>query len=150
MICPDPGEKNFGIKMCEEIRKELIRCSTPEINWLDHYSLSDVKEKYGTLRWYDNGEPVNSRISDIISKYEDRSGMICINCGNYAKYKFGYYYYCEHCFEKEGGIKTDKNEFSHKLTKLDIPYRTIWYQDGTTKKIESEYKEEMERIWGYN
>ena len=42
----------FGEQMCEELRNELLRW-----DYLDDYRILQVKEKYGTLHWYDNGIP---------------------------------------------------------------------------------------------
>ena len=76
---PDGWRKAFGERMCEEIRDALI-----EANCLDGYRVSQIKEKYGTLRWYDFG--ATQKVYDIISKYEYISGFICQHCGSpYAK-----------------------------------------------------------------
>ena len=75
----DGWRKAFGERMCEEIREALI-----EDNYLDKYRISQIKEKYGTLRWYDFG--ATQKVHDIISKYEYISGFICQYCGSpYAK-----------------------------------------------------------------
>lgn len=74
---PDGWRIAFGERLCEELRKELI-----EHNYLDKYRILDIKEKYGGLRWYDNGSPQS--IHDIIHKYEDMSYRTCIVCGNPA------------------------------------------------------------------
>ena len=42
----------FGEQMCEELRNELLRWDC-----LNDYRILQVKEKYGTLCWYDNGIP---------------------------------------------------------------------------------------------
>ena len=151
---PEAWKKDFGIQMCEEIRNELIRCSTPKVDWLKEYSLCQVKEKYGTLRWYDNGQPVGSKIEDIINKYEDRSGMICICCGRPAKYMtHGWIsFQCEKCFKKYNIPKNSKNKEEilrrSKLYSDNIPYRTIYNEDGSTTRIEdSPYLEEMKKLW---
>ena len=69
----------FGERMCEEIRNALI-----EDNCLEEYRISQIKEKYGTLRWYDFG--TTQKVYDIVAKYEYISGFICQNCGRpYAK-----------------------------------------------------------------
>ena len=75
---PIGWKKAFGVQLCEEIRDLLI-----EANYLDKYQVVQVKEKYGTLRWYDNGAPesIYDRLQDIIGKYEDISARTCIRCG---------------------------------------------------------------------
>lgn len=44
-----------------------------------------IKEKYGSLRWYSNGSP-NGCEYPIINKYEALSKRTCIVCGKSAKY----------------------------------------------------------------
>ena len=45
---PNGWRKAFGKQMCEDIREELIRAE-----YLDQYRITQIKEKYGTLCWYD-------------------------------------------------------------------------------------------------
>ena len=76
---PDGWRKAFGERMCEEIREALV-----EANCLDEYRISQIKEKYGALRWYGFG--ATQKVYDIISKYEYISRFICMFCGRpYAK-----------------------------------------------------------------
>ena len=90
---PDGWRKAFGERMCEEIRNALI-----EENYLDEYRISQIKEKYGMLRWYSFG--TTQKVEDIIYKYEYISRFICMNCGRpYAKeLDIGWVYtLCENC-----------------------------------------------------
>ena len=66
----------FGGRMCDEIRDALI-----EDDDLDRYRVVQIKEKYGALVWYDNGVKPNSRVHDIIRRYERLSARTCIVCG---------------------------------------------------------------------
>lgn len=73
----EPGwRKAFGIQMCEEIRRDLIKH-----NFLNKYRIVEIKEKYGELRWYDGGIPIGSKVWDIIEKYSDISTHTCYICG---------------------------------------------------------------------
>jgi hypothetical protein len=65
----------FGEKMCEEIKKALG-------SELENYRIMQIKEKFGSLRWYDNG--ASQEVYDIISKYERLSEITCISCGEPA------------------------------------------------------------------
>jgi hypothetical protein len=47
---PDGWRKAFGEQMCEDIRDELVHAE-----YLNQYRISQIKEKYGTLCWYDFG-----------------------------------------------------------------------------------------------
>ncbi len=74
---PDGWRSAFGEQMCEEIRRELLR-----EGGLDEYRVFQIKEKFGSLRWYDNSH--SETLRRIVSKYEDRSTHTCIRCGNPA------------------------------------------------------------------
>lgn len=76
---PDGWRKAFGEQMCKELKEELIR-----VNYLDDYRISQIKEKYGTLRWYDFGNTKEGY--EIIHKYEGLSAQTCIHCGKPAKW----------------------------------------------------------------
>ena len=76
---PDGWNMAFGEQMCEEIREALI-----EDGDLNRYRVVQVKEKYGMLRWYDNGIKIHSRVHDIVRKYENISAWTCIVCGKPA------------------------------------------------------------------
>ena len=62
---PDGWRKAFGIQFMEELREELIK-----VNNLNTFRIIQIKEKFGGLRFYINGAPPNSKIYDIIDKYE--------------------------------------------------------------------------------
>lgn len=88
----------FGDEMLKEMREELIRC-----DYLDKYMITQLKEKYGSLRLYDNGIPQNCKVWDIISKYETISETTCINCGKPARWlsKGWISPYCDDCINME-------------------------------------------------
>ena len=80
---PDGWRIAFGEQMCEEIADLLKRA-----NYLDKYHITQIKEKWGGLRWYDNGVPqaYYNELYDIIKKYEKLSEKTCIICGKPAKW----------------------------------------------------------------
>lgn len=95
---PDGWRRAFGVEMCEEIRKELVK-----YNYLDKYRIAQIKEKYGGLRWYDLGIPKDSKIWEIIDKYTELSHHTCMICGRPAETSSdGYWLYtlCDKCKEK--------------------------------------------------
>lgn len=94
---PEGWRIRFGEEMVEEISQELKK-----YNFEDRYRIVQIKEKWGGLRWYDGGVPINSAIHDIIRKYERLSYKICIECGDLAVYEtVGYILpYCENCIDK--------------------------------------------------
>ena len=71
---PDGWRKAFGEAMCEEIMNEL-----KESNALEGYRITQIKEKYGSLRWYSNY--FTDGLRKIIGKYETLSRHTCIDCG---------------------------------------------------------------------
>ena len=77
---PDGWRIAFGDEMVDRINQELIRCDFKD------YKLCQIKEKFGGLRWYDYGAPLDSKINDIIREYEDLSFRVCIDCGKPSKY----------------------------------------------------------------
>jgi len=95
---PAGWRKTFGIAMCKEIKQELLKNGRKTYN---HYRIMQIKEKFGALRWYDNG--CTEEIFSIITKYEDISYHTCICCGKPAKFLTKGYIlpYCENCINKD-------------------------------------------------
>jgi len=59
--CMPVGWRNtLGIPLCEELREELIRIDPSLLN---KYRVSQVKEKYGSLRWY--ADSYSDQMEDI-------------------------------------------------------------------------------------
>jgi len=88
----EPGwKKKFGKEICEDIKKQLKK----EGN-LYKYRITQIKEKWGYLHWYDNG---SHEIMKIINKYEEISRHTCIVCGKPAtKISKGWISpYCDDC-----------------------------------------------------
>lgn len=93
---PDGWRKAFGEQMCKEIMDELV-----EHGMVDDYYPVQIKEKYGSLRWYDN-MGTKKLYHEIIPKYEKLSERTCIICGRPAtKISKGWISpYCDECYEK--------------------------------------------------
>ena len=91
---PDGWRVAFGIEMCEELKDELIRT-----NFMNEYQILQIKEKYGSLRWYTGGVPCDSKLHEIVDKYEKMSEKICIVCGKPATcYTTGWISpFCKNC-----------------------------------------------------
>lgn len=91
----DGWAKAFGYEMICEIRDTL-----KEANYLDKYRITQIKEKYGTLRWYDFGAPETT--FNVILKYCKLSGEICVRCGKPATHEtYGWInYVCEKCLNE--------------------------------------------------
>ena len=75
----DHGDGWFELewRLCEDLEKLLGE-------HLDSYRLVQIKEKFGTLRWYDNGnypDHLYSAIQDRVYDAELESSRVCELCG---------------------------------------------------------------------
>ena len=84
----DGWRKVFGEDICRDIKKQLKK----EGN-LHKYHITQIKEKWGYLHWYDNG---SREIMKIIDKYEEISRHTCIVCGKPAT-KMSKGWICPYC-----------------------------------------------------
>lgn len=105
---PDGWRKAFGEKMCEEISDALTKDGA-----LYDYRILQIKEKWGSLRWYDYG--ATDSVYQIVGRYESLSSKICINCGSPAtKLTTGWIMpVCDECaskMEKRFNFKDIKEE----------------------------------------
>lgn len=87
--------KAFGYELICELRDSLKKA-----NYLDKYRITQIKEKYGTLRWYDCGAP--KEVFDVIRKYIKFSSKVCIRCGKPATHITSGWinYMCKECIEE--------------------------------------------------
>lgn len=96
---PDGWRIAFGEDICKEI-DDVLR----KYDYVDSYSIVQIKEKYGALRWYNCGLPAGlfEEINAIIDKYEKISERTCIVCGKPAKFiTTGWICpWCEDCINK--------------------------------------------------
>lgn len=115
----EPGwRKKFGIDICKEIKQSLLKHGGRKA--LKSYRILQIKEKFGGLRWYDNGG--NEEIfRSIIPKYEKLSFQTCIHCGKPAEYisKGWISPYCEDCAK-------DKSKYV-KITEEDAWDKALGY-----------------------
>lgn len=102
---PTGWRKAFGLQMCQEIKDALV-----EDNDLDRYRVVQCKEKYGSLRWYNNGTKVGSMVRDIERKYEGISAHTCIICGKPAtKITLGWISpFCDDCCPNERAVSVNE------------------------------------------
>lgn len=114
---PTGWKKAFGEEMCEEIKEEL-----EDKGILDEYRISQIKEKYGMLCWYDFG-CTEKMLHEIIPKYEKLSKRTCICCGKPAtKITLGWISpYCDDCCPMNE-YATSIDEYVEKVNKLNVEY----------------------------
>ena len=107
----EPGwRKAFGIQMCKELKQELKKHK-----FLYKYRIVQIKEKWGYLHWYDGRTQKDSKIYDIIRKYEQISAKTCGVCGKPAtKISKGWIYpYCDDCVGDRNFTEIGKNPFAN-------------------------------------
>lgn len=104
---PDGWRSAFGLQMCRALKEILVKAEA-----LTDYRITDIKEKYGTLRWYDNGFPVKAKKEYLAwqFKYWDLSRRTCIKCGATAtKTSVGYIApYCTECASKMSFVEFEE------------------------------------------
>ena len=104
----------FGDQMVEEIDQELRK-----YNYVDKYRITQIKEKYGSLRWYDNGSP-RGKLSDT---YE----IVEVKCGEHFPWdteKVLIYDHSEH-YLPIIGLDEDLN-----LSEEELAYRKEYNKDS--------------------
>lgn len=60
---------NFGEDICREIKDELVKYDA-----LDSYRITQIKEKFGSLRWYDTGTPIgklSKTFREVTTKFSE-------------------------------------------------------------------------------
>lgn len=96
---PEGWAKAFGEQMCDELLEILKKA-----DYVDEYQIIQIKEKFGGLRWYDNGVPdtVWDEYKAWLDKYEILADKTCILCGEPAThYTAGWIMpVCDSCFDK--------------------------------------------------
>lgn len=93
---PRGWQKAFGELLLKDLRDILKKEGSQ-----NEYHIFQIKEKFGQLRWYDNG---SSKIQDLIGKYSYLSENVCINCGQFPVKMTSIYGwlspYCKKCYNK--------------------------------------------------
>lgn len=74
---PEGWRNAFGEQLCEELKQALLDDGGEEA--LNAYRIVQIKEKYGSLRWYDFGN--TKKGYEVIGKYAKLSRETCVGCG---------------------------------------------------------------------
>lgn len=79
----DPFDEHYGEynkHYADAIRAEIVESPPKEVNEIDQVVAVQVKEKFGTLRfYYDGGDEV---VAGMVNMAESMSGLTCEMCGN--------------------------------------------------------------------
>lgn len=150
---PEGWRIAFGPLMCEDIQKELEK-----FYYADDFRIAQIKEKFGELRFYHNGVPVGSRVSDIIDDYAALSGYICISCGalDVPSTDGWIVPVCKECICKMGYWTNNKDgarEYWEGLSKAQAPHMLPtkrgyirFSKDKGTEKIEVDMSETEKKV----
>lgn len=147
---PKGWRRAFGIQMCKEIKHALIKVGGRKA--LYKYRITQIKEKYGELRWYDENSCVD--IVKIIQKYEYISARTCINCGDlatgYTPYEYWKSPYCDNCKPKSSkyfidfGLKVEVNDEKYTSEDWYGYIGDINFRANKLEEVENNYKEYIE------
>lgn len=90
---PDGWNKLF-LQMCEDIRQPLI-----DVDYLDKFRFTQIKEKWNRMECYHYGAP--ETVFEIIDKYSVMASYICTQCGKPATCETQGYIksFCDDCYK---------------------------------------------------
>lgn len=142
-------QKAFGKLLLEDIDQELRK-----YNYRDKYRILQVKEKYGSLRWYDNGGA-----NEATTKYEYISENVCYFCGrpDTAMTNLGWILpVCPKCYEKKWR-RDSKFEYEEVISdenpRISDSYSITRFSQDGNETIEYSIKDTADKIrywWNKN
>lgn len=129
----------FGELLCEDIKNELIK-----FDYLDRYQIVQIKEKFGGLRWYDNGVPKGCKVHDILEAYSLISENICMDCGEInVPMTTGSWMYpsCKNCFinNRDYSYVQDPVKIK-KIKEKNTKFWDVCYEDQSPISLPTEMK----------
>lgn len=145
---PIGWKKAFGKLLCEDLKNALIKT-----NCLENYDILQVKEKYGSLRWYDNAQ--NDEIRDVIEKYEYISHFVCVECGkiNVPTINEGWIMpLCEGCYnrnanrKKKHGLESDYQKAICSDAKMNTTFEIKKYSKNGDEIIKYDCSDILKRM----
>jgi hypothetical protein len=139
----------FGDMIIEEIDQQLQKEGDDARN---NYEVHQIKEKFGELRWYDNG---SSEVHKIINKYSVISHNVCVYCGKPdvpVHIKGWIYPVCKDCYNKydrcsknydeviDKDDTTIPNEYTIRTYSVEKGYEDTTYDiSETVQKVRDNY-----------
>lgn len=126
---PEGWKQCFGELLCEDILKHLQKSLIKP----EDFKITDIKEKYGTLRLYYFNEIEG--LDEIIMKYEHLSAHTCIHCGKVNVPIYGGWIspHCDECACKSypEPYKSHQIEEAHLQNTFT---KTVYCRSNATKK----------------
>ena len=138
--------KAFADPMLEDFAKAM------EEDGLDmkDVRIIDVKEKYGSLRWYWGCTHNSKKLEELTTLYENVASAFCARCGKHPVMMTKGYILplCEHCWDewkKRESLSSEGNEF-----KPEFPVVTTSHtENGVMIEETLPLKQLFDRIIGY-
>ena len=125
---------------CKNIKHALA-----DSNWIDRFMFTQVKEKYGTMRLYNNGAP--EYIHRMTMCYEQYSTNICERCGSIAtvETKGWISSLCDECDLTHNPYQTTPLIQRHfaGYSSYDVKQKYEYGVYYSLKEIDKEYKQTM-------
>lgn len=129
-VCDLPvGWHRLFLLYCKNIRPLLEK-----FDYIDKYRFSQIKEKYGSMRLYDNGYPTDCNVDELNRIYEHLSTYTCEDCGKPAKYETPGWIteLCESCYKVSYQSQYVEDKTKNKIRRKDFTVRLIRFStDGT-------------------
>lgn len=141
---PDGWRDAFGIEMCEKIQSELEK-----FGYVDKFRITQIKEKYGGLRFYTGGVPIG-KLSDEPDRVVELDECRYPECNHKIeywkydgkkgeKYIFSHYIILEKC--NIDSIISEYEEKSYniciscgeKATRVSLGYISPWCDECASK-----------------
>lgn len=125
------GWERLFLLYCKHLKVELDK-----FNFTDKFRFSQIKEKYGDMRLYNNGYPKDSKCSDLEYIYSHLSTYVCQECGKPAKYE-SRGWIAQECEEHKSDNSVKKNRRSYTVRlihfhissgkeEIKIPCKQYW------------------------
>lgn len=150
--CLSKGWKiGFGKFFLEDLREACLKT-----NFLNKLRFTDIKEKYGSARFYTFGVPQD--VEEVLNKYEFISQYICYYCGSSEGCvvdDYGWYLpMCKCCWDKSNkkrlakGYKIISWEEALGDNKVGLPneYRMEYYSSEKSEIITYDISETVNKI----
>ena len=160
---PDGWAYRFGLELCEDLRNQAWDENPKTWEYrMCEMTLSQTKEKFGTLRTY--WSTYGPKSQDVLSIYEEISAITCIKCGRADKTRLTSGWISPYCWDElikqDEGIRKRTNEFIEarlnkndrdweKRVAIDKYFKLSAVIDTTSPLTKSKSVEKMFTEWNH-
>lgn len=142
---PRGWRKAFAMQMLEDFKNAAVEDGIDYTNQLE-LSVIDVKEKFGSLRWYWHTIKDSPHLDRITTLYEEVASAFCCECGKHpVMMTTGYILpLCEDCWKEHEAAKIA--DAGKQFTPVFPEVVSTRYVDGEAVKERLPLKELFDRI----